>query len=222
MCSSTLISMLLMNVNQVLCTAFSMSGHSKLICPRLWALSRWLMYSWQQAHPLAVGLYRNVRIIWLGSSSRNNKSEEVKLNIYLHFLQVKLLLRIKRRLTPSVTVKHWGGEAGIARFNMHIPCSGAWDTMISFTALISTPGMTHRKVLANLVTNGIKKKVSPQVEVILVDNKRWNKITENQIKFIDVVKEWMHGYVMKNIRKIKKKIGKYLDWPYEEHICTLH
>ena len=105
-----------------------------------------------------------------------------------------------------MTVKHWGGEAGIARFNMHIPCSGAWNTMISFTALISTPGMTHRKVLANLVTNGIKKKVSPQVEVILVDNKRWNKITENQIKFIDVVKEWMHGYVMKNIRKIKKKL----------------
>ena len=33
-----------------------------------------------------VGLYRNVKNIWLGSSSRNNKSKEVKLNIYLHFL----------------------------------------------------------------------------------------------------------------------------------------
>ena len=51
--SSASILMLLMNVGQVLCTAFSMSGHSRLICPRLWAPSRWLMYLWQQAHPLA-------------------------------------------------------------------------------------------------------------------------------------------------------------------------
>ena len=42
-----------MNAGQALCTAFSMSGCCRLICPRLWALSRWLMYSWQQAHPLA-------------------------------------------------------------------------------------------------------------------------------------------------------------------------
>ena len=44
--------------------------------------------------------------------------------------------------------------------------------MISYTALISTPGMMRGKVLANPVPNRIKKKVSPQVEVILVDNKR--------------------------------------------------
>ena len=44
-----------------------------------------------------VGLYRNVRIIWLGSSSRNNKSKEVKLSIYplsdcqgLYIIQVHL------------------------------------------------------------------------------------------------------------------------------------
>ena len=60
--------------------------------------------------------------------------------------------------------------------------------MISYTALISTPGTMHGKVLANPAPNGIKKKVSPQVEVIIVDNKRRDKITENQIKFIDA---WM-------------------------------
>ena len=102
-----------------------------------------------------------------------------------------------------MTVKHWGGEAGIAWFNMHIPCSGAWDTMISYMALISTLGMMHGKVLANPAPNRIKKKVSPQVEVILVDNKRWNQIVKNQIKFIEVAKEWMHGCVMENVRKIK-------------------
>ena len=105
-----------------------------------------------------------------------------------------------------MTVKHWGGEAGIAWFSVHITCSDAWDTMISYTALISTPGMTCGKVLANPVPNGIKKKVSPQVEVIIVDNKRWNKITENQIKLVDVAKEWMHGCVMKNVQKIKIKL----------------
>ena len=105
-----------------------------------------------------------------------------------------------------MTVKHWGGEAGIAWFNMHIPCSSAWDTMISYMALISTPGMTHRKVLANPAPNGIKKKVLPRVEVIIVDNKRWNKIIENKIKFIDVAKEWMHGCMMKNVQKIKIKL----------------
>ena len=51
-----------------------------------------------------------------------------------------------------------------------------------------------------------KMKVSPQAEVILVDDKRWNKIIENQIKFIEVVKEWMHGCVMENVRKIKIKL----------------
>ena len=106
-----------------------------------------------------------------------------------------------------MTVKHWGGEAGIVQFNVHIPCSSAWDTMISYMALISTLGMMHGKVLANPAPNRIKKKVSPQVEVILVDNKRWNQVTENQIKFIDVVKEWMHGCVMENVRKIKIKFG---------------
>ena len=105
-----------------------------------------------------------------------------------------------------MTVKHWGGEVGIVWFNVHIPCSSAWDTMISYMALISTPGTTHGKVLVNLVPNGIKKKVSSQVEVILVDNKRWNKITENQIKFIDVAKEWMHGCVIENVRKIEIKL----------------
>ena len=49
-------------------------------------------------------------------------------------------------------------------------------------------------------------KVSPRVEVILVDNKRWNKIVKNQIKFIEVAKEWMHGCVMENVRKIKMKL----------------
>ena len=115
-------------------------------------------------------------------------------------------MKIKRRLTPSVTVKHWGGEAGIVQFNTHIPCSGVWDTMISYMALISTLGTMCRIVLANPVPNGIKKKVSPQVEVIIVDNKRWNKITENQIKFIDVAKKWMHGCVMENVQKIKIKL----------------
>ena len=105
-----------------------------------------------------------------------------------------------------MTVKHWGGEAGIAWFNAHICCSGAWDTMISYMALISTLGMMRRKVLANPVPNGIKMKVLPQVEVTLVDNKRWNKIVKNQIKFIEVVKEWMHGYVMENVRKIKIRL----------------
>ena len=45
--------------------------------------------------------------------------------------------------------------------------------MISYMALISTPGMTCGKVLANLAPNRIKKKeVLPRVEVILVDDKR--------------------------------------------------
>ena len=47
-----------------------------------------------------------------------------------------------------------------------------------------------------------KWKVSPQVEVIIVDNKRWNKIVENQIKFIDIVHRWM----MENVYKIKIKL----------------
>ena len=115
-------------------------------------------------------------------------------------------MRNKRRLTPSVTVKHWGGEVGIAQFNMHIPCSSVWDTIISYTALISTLGMMHRKVLANPVPNGIKKKALPRVEVVLVDNKRWNKIVKNQIKFIEVAKGWMHGCVMENVRKMKIKM----------------
>ena len=105
-----------------------------------------------------------------------------------------------------MTIKHWGGEAGIVWFNVHIPWSSAWDTMISYTALISTLGMICRKVLANPVPNGIKKKVSPQVEMILVDDKRWNKTIENQIKYLEVVKEWMHGCVMKNVWKIKIKL----------------
>ena len=50
-----------------------------------------------------------------------------------------------------------------------------------------------------------KKKVSPRVEVIIVDNRRWNKIRENQIKFIDVAKQWMHECVMENVQKIKIK-----------------
>ena len=54
---------------------------------------------------------------------------------------------------------------GIVQFNMNIPCSGAWDTMISYIALISTPGMMCGKVLANPASNGIKIKVLPQVEV---------------------------------------------------------
>ena len=29
---------------------------------------------------------------------------------------------------------------------------------------------------------------------------------ENQIKFIDVAKEWMHGCVMENVQKIKIKL----------------
>ena len=51
-----------------------------------------------------------------------------------------------------------------------------------------------------------KKKVLPWVEVIIVDNRRWNKIVENQIKFIDVAKEWMHGCMMENVHKIKIKL----------------
>ena len=105
-----------------------------------------------------------------------------------------------------MTVKHWGGEAGIVRFNAHIPCSNAWDTMISYTALISTLGTMCGKGLANLVPNRIKKKVLPQVEVIIVDDERWNKIIENKIKLIDVAKEWMHGCVMENVWKIKIKL----------------
>ena len=50
-CSSASISMLLMNPGQALWTMFSMSEHSKLIWLRLWAPSRWLMYSWQKAQP---------------------------------------------------------------------------------------------------------------------------------------------------------------------------
>ena len=49
---SASILMLLMNAGQALCTAFLMSICCRVICPRLWAPSRWLMYSWQQAHPL--------------------------------------------------------------------------------------------------------------------------------------------------------------------------
>ena len=105
-----------------------------------------------------------------------------------------------------MTVKHWGGEAGIVWFNTHIPCSGAWDTMISYMALISTLGMMCGKVLANLVPNGIKKESVTLNGGILVDDKRWNKIVENQIKFIEVAKEWMHGCVMENVRKIKIKL----------------
>ena len=116
------------------------------------------------------------------------------------------LRRLNLIFIPSVTIKHWGGEAGIVWFNMHIPCPSAWDTMISYTALISTLGMIHGKVLAILAPNGIKKKVSPRVEVILVDDKRWNRIVENQIKFIEVVKEWIHGCVMENFRKTKIKL----------------
>ena len=44
--------------------------------------------------------------------------------------------------------------------------------MISYMALISTLGTMCGKVLANPAPNGIKKNMSPQVEVILVDNKR--------------------------------------------------
>ena len=51
-----------------------------------------------------------------------------------------------------------------------------------------------------------KWKVSPQLEVIIVDNKRWNKIVENQIKFLDVAKEWMHRWMMENVHKIKIKL----------------
>ena len=116
---------------------------------------------------------------------------------------IKNLRRLNLIFIPSVTVKHWGGEAGIVRFNAHIPCSSAWDTMISYMALISTLGMMHGKVLANPAPNGIKKKVSPQVEVILIDNKRWNKIDKNQIKFMEVTKEWMHGCVMENVQRVK-------------------
>ena len=121
-----------------------------------------------------VGLYRNVKIFWLGSFSRKNKSKEVNLIIYplsdcqaLYIVQVshylstffisKIIIENKRELTPSGTVKHWG-EAGIGQFNMHLPCSCAWDTMISYTALISTPDMVHGKVLANPASNGIKWK----------------------------------------------------------------
>ena len=114
--------------------------------------------------------------------------------------------RLNLIFIPSVTVKHWGGEAGIVQFNVHIPCSDAWDTIISYTALISTPGMMHGKVLANLAPNGIKKKALPWLEVILVDNKRWNKIVKNQIEFIEFTKEWMHGCVMENVQKIKIKL----------------
>ena len=42
--------------------------------------------------------------------------------------------------------------------------------------------------------------------MIIVDNKRWNKIVENQIKFIDVAKEGMHRWMMKNVHKIKIKL----------------
>ena len=51
-----------------------------------------------------------------------------------------------------------------------------------------------------------KKKVSPWMEVILVDDKRWNKIVENQIKFIEVAKEWVHGCVLENVRKVRLKL----------------
>ena len=51
-----------------------------------------------------------------------------------------------------------------------------------------------------------KRKVSPWVEVIVVDNRKWNKIIENRIKFIDVVIEWMHGCIMENVQKIKIKL----------------
>ena len=84
--------------------------------------------------------------------------------------------------------------------------------MRHYMAPISTPGTMCGKVLANLAPNRIKMKVLPQVEVTLVDNKRWNKIVKNQIKFIEVVKEW-NAWMCD---------GKCLDWPYQEHICTLH
>ena len=42
--------------------------------------------------------------------------------------------------------------------------------------------------------------------MIIVDNKRWNKIVENKIKFIDVAKEWMHRWMMENVYKIKIKL----------------
>ena len=44
---------------------------------------------------------------------------------------------------------------------------------------------------------------------------------KNQIKIIEVPKEWMHAWTTENSQKIKIKIGMYLDWPYEEYICTL-
>ena len=79
--------------------------------------------------------------------------------------------------------------------------------MISYTALISTPGTMHGKVLANPAPNGIKiESVASSRGVIIVDNKRWNKIIENQIKFIDVAKEWMHRWMMENVYKIKIKL----------------
>ena len=37
-------------------------------------------------------------------------------------------------------------------------------------------------------------------------NKRWNKLIKNQIKIVEIMKEWIHGYVMKNVRKIKIKM----------------
>ena len=111
-----------------------------------------VVWTWRE---LGVGLYWNVRIIDLNLSVGTTNPRRLNL-IFIYIFISKIIIKNKRRLTPSVTVKHWGGEAGIAWFNVHIPCSGAWDTMISYTALISTPGMTCGKVLANLVPNGIK------------------------------------------------------------------
>ena len=53
---------------------------------------------------------------------------------------------------------------------------------------------------------GTKWNQKRKVEVIIVDNRRWNKIRENQIKFIDVAKQWMHECVMENVQKIKIKL----------------
>ena len=50
--------------------------------------------------------------------------------------------------------------------------------MISYVALISTLGMMCRKVLVNLVPNGIKMKVPPQVLVAFGTE---NKMMECQI-----------------------------------------
>ena len=70
--------------------------------------------------------------------------------------------------------------------------------MISYMALISTPGMMCGKVLANPVSSRIKMKVPPRVEVALIDNNRQNRMIVNLIKITEIAKEWMHGCVTKN------------------------